>query len=392
MRYRGSSILANPSVVYIGVWSIVLFLYMLGLANHFVEVTVIGAIVVFLGFVTSLVAFELSRNALDIKFIYQIGNIVNAVRDFSKKLLIVWFFGSLADVVYSGGFPLLWVVLGIFDKNYTDFGVPTLHGFLNACFLQAVTMLFLCWLVQKKNSDILLICFLLTWPIMMLGRGIFLSAVVQMMAVYLLMNKLRTRTIFGVVVTGLVLVILFGVLGDLRDTPNPFDYLVSDNAVAFFESVPSGFLWVYVYSTSSLNNLFANIDRVVPVWLPVYSISNMFPSVVRMTFGLDPRNDTFEFVDQNLNTSTVYAGAVSDFGPIGAIVFVYAIQQIAAIFYIKARSLNIAGVLGYSVMFQVLLFSVFYDMFFLLPTLMQLIIVLVFYRYCGGKNIRSLSH
>lgn len=382
MSFKSSSILANPVVVYVGVWSFVLVLFSLGLVNHFVEPTPVGLVTVFFGFLTSFSAFFISAHWPPNRKILSIDLCIGSLNRFVMILLIIWGLGSFVDVLYSGGVPLQWVIMGWEGKNYTDFGIPTLHGMLNACYLQAVTILFYCWMVRKKRRDGILICILSFWPVMMLGRGIFLSAALQMVAVYLIMHRVRFKSIVGILISVMVLVVLFGVLGDMRDTPNPFDYLVEDKAKDFFDFFPSGFLWVYVYSTSSINNLFSNIDSVIPVGFPVYSISNMFPSVFRIAFGMDPRNDQFDFVDQNLNTSTIYAGYVSDFGPIGAVILVFVIQLMAAGFYFKARTRDIAGVLGYSVMFQVLLFSVFYDMFFLLPTLMQLYIVFVFRGYC----------
>jgi oligosaccharide repeat unit polymerase len=361
----------------------VLLLFSLGWTNHFVEPTPVGFATVFFGFFTAALAFFIARILSPRASILPLDQSIISANRFAKTLLLIWGVGSCIDIVYSGGIPLQWVVMGGEGKNYTDFGVPTLHGVLNACYLQAVTLLFLCWSVEKNKKYILLIGLLLLWPVMMLGRGIFLSAVVQMVAVYLLMHRVRVTAVIGIAVSAVILIVLFGVLGDLRDTPNPFDYLVEDQAKDLFDILPSGFLWVYVYATSSLNNFLANVDSVVPAGLPVYSMSNMFPSVIRTAFGMDPRNDLFEFVDQNLNTSTVYAGAVSDFGPIGGVILVYVIQQVASNYYSKAGSMDISGILGYSVMFQVLLFSVFYDMFFLLPTLMQLFLIAIGFNRCS---------
>lgn len=368
-----SSNLANPVVVYVGIWSLVLLLFYLGLANHFVDPSVVGLGTVLFGFATSFLAYLIS-NTLGKRLVSQ-DLVVDSARRYSQVLLAVWGCGTVADVVFSRGVPIQWALMGISDRNYTDFGVPTLHGILNACYLQAVTAIFLCWSCQKNRRDLVLIGALLVWPILMLGRGIFLSALVQMLAVYLLTHKVRVTSVLRIVFLVLFIIVLFGVIGDMRDTPNPFDYIVADHARGIFDMLPSGFLWVYVYATSGLNNFLANVDTVVPVGLPIYSLSNMLPSIVRVAFSIDPRNDLFDFVDQNLNVSTFYAGAVSDFGYMGAILFAYMIQQVATYYYVRAKTMDVSGILAYSVMFQVLLFSVFYDMFFLLPTLMQLCLV-----------------
>lgn len=57
------------------------------------------------------------------------------------------------------------------------------------------------------------------------------------------------------------------------------------------------------------------------------------------------------------------------------------VQQIATNIYFKAKRGNASDILAYSVMFQILAFSIFYDMFFLLPTLMQLLITKIMAGY-----------
>jgi oligosaccharide repeat unit polymerase len=368
------------------VWGLILFLCSLKLTSQLIDIPDVGLIMILMGFITMILAYLISAGLVNNRVRNFIVN-NEYLRNCAKILLKIWVFGSLLDIIYSGGLPLAWILIGDYSKNYTDFGIPSLHGVLNACFLQAVSIYFYLWCIDKRGGDLRLLLILLFWPILMLGRGIFLSAVIQMCAIYLMLNKVRFSNFIKLLCMAGFLVFLFGLLGDIRNTPNPFDYLLDNQSREIFDGLPSGFLWVYIYITSGINNIFYNIDIISPSFYPNYSLSNLIPSSIKMILHLDPRNDALIFADDNLNISTNYSGFFSDFGPIGAVFCIYIIQQIAVYLYIKTKSGKVQFILAYSVMFQVLIFSGFYDMFLLLPTLMQLFIA-----YIIGNNISKKSY
>ena len=291
-----------------------------------------------------------------------------------KLVSVLWGFGTLFEIYYSGGFPLYWALVGI-PKLYTEFGVPSFHGIMNALYLQLLTMLFYLYLCKPENKNIYLVFILLmfSWPVMMLGRGILVSAIIQMSCIYFMLNKVKSSHLIMMLFTCLTVVIVFGMLGDMRQTVNPFAYLIRDNHSLLHE-LPSGFLWFYVYLTAGLSNLFHNIDIINPSYIPQFSFSNMLPTVVRSAFEIDPRNDAFIFVDANLNTSTAYAGFVSDFGAVGGVVFFAVIHTILCYIYKMALHGKPWCIFAYAVVVQIIAFSIFYDMFLLLPTLFQFVV------------------
>lgn len=293
---------------------------------------------------------------------------------YTKIIAGIWFFGTLLEILFSSGFPLYWVFVGV-PKLYTDFGVPSFHGMMNALYLQLMTMLAYLYICDRESKKryFLAIILLAFWPVMMLGRGIFISAIIQMACIYFMLNKISFSRIFFMGVAFIAVIVLFGVLGDMRQTINPFAYLIRDEN-SILHQLPSGFLWFYVYLTAGLSNLFHNIDIVNPSYIPQFSFSNMLPSIVRELLGVDPRNDVFTFVDANLNTSTGYAGFVSDFGALGGVFFFGIIHIIICVIYKSALSGKPWSIFSYTVAVQIIAFSIFYDMFFLLPTLFQFIV------------------
>ena len=378
--------LANPAHIYMLVWSITLFLFLLGLTDNIQELKyqtfclIIGNIISFY-----LVIFFLA-NGRPIRKISLSKEDINlhTLRSFSKKLLLFWFFGSLIDIYFSGGLPIIWSLLGNTEKNYTDFGVPSFHGVVNACYLLGSTCLFLEYLLTRNKKNLILIFILICWPILMLGRGILLSLLMQFLSIYLLLFTISLKKLLKLFGFGLAGILFFGIAGDARGYNNPFSYLITSSSGWIFNNLPSGFLWVYVYLTTGINNLNANIDVISPTYLPIYSISNLVPSAIRNIYSEDNRNDSLVFVDESLNTSSFYAGYLSDFGSIGAFIVVIFLQLIWAYFFILSQKKKVSAILTYAIVLQCVLFSIFYDLFLLLPYLFQIFIAQLY----GKKLIK----
>lgn len=364
----------NPLFVYLTSWFSVLILYGLNLTLNLVQWSFIGMLMIAINMIFFCVIYYLlvghrKKNIVTIRHEY-----TDKIQIYAKIISIIWLLGTLFEMYFSGGFPLYWALAGI-PKLYTEFGVPSFHGIMNALYLQLLTMLFYLYSCNIKNNKIYLalILLLFLWPVMMLGRGILVSAIIQMSCIYLMLNKIKLSHIIMMLVTCLTVVIVFGILGDMRQTVNPFAYLIRDNH-SFLHELPSGFLWFYVYLTAGLSNLFHNIDLINPSYIPQFSFSNMLPTVVRNMLEIDPRNDAFIFVDANLNTSTAYAGFVSDFGAIGGVVFFSLIHSILCYIYKTALHGKPWSIFAYAVVVQIIAFSIFYDMLLLLPTLFQFVV------------------
>ncbi|NNA97961.1 O-antigen polymerase [Pseudomonas gessardii] len=383
----------NPVFVYIAVWGLVLFLYSLGLTSNLVDFSLVGVILIVLNLLSILLIFfflggggkQKSRSEDD--WFFQ-----DTVRRFLKFVILVWMSGTFAEIIYSGGFPLYWKLIGD-TRLYTEFGIPSFHGIMNAFYLQALSMACYLFLKFRRFKFLFLIVVLLFWPIFMLGRGILLGGLLQMACVLFLLTRLNAKKIFALTLGLIGVIIAFGYIGDLRQTANPFSYLVTGQTAEVFSVLPSGFLWFYVYLTAGLSNLFHNIDSLAPAGGLSYTFSNMLPSIVRSYFEIGARNDLFVFVDPNLNTSTIYAGAVSDLGPVGGFFAVLIVQLVCCYAYILSLKGKPWGIFAYTVAFQILTFSIFYDMFFLLPTLFQFAICFLLYVYCffRRRSMRLIS-
>lgn len=374
-------------LIFILSWSCTLILYSMQLTTNLVPVSSRGLIMIIMNIV-SISLFYLLFNCS----IKSNSSITNErlqkdkyLKKFVKGLAFIWALGTLFEVLYCKGFPLYWRLIGD-SKLYVDFGIPSLHGIMNACFLQLLTMLMYLYLKKPTYRTLILMVVLSIWPILMLGRGIMLSELLQMGCVYLLCSKIKLKQISYIGLFAISALLLFGILGDFRQSVNPFSYLVRSDMTYFFDAMPTGFLWIYVYLTAGLSNLFHNVDLVIPDYNFTHSLANLIPSAIKQWLELDRANDLFVFVDPQLNTSTGYAGYISDFGFLGGFFMMAFTQLICCLVYRSCQQGKLWGILAYAVLFQVLVFSVFYDMFFLLPTLFQFVICFLFYWYAYSRT------
>ncbi len=379
--------MVNPLYAYVVSWLLVLFLYSLNLTTNLVEMSPIGSTMIAMNLLSICVLYLLlgcNRGNQKIRLTNE-NAFTPTIILFLKRISMIWLLVTLIEIFYCNGFPLYWRLVGI-SKNYTEFGIPSLHGVMNACYLQVITMLSYLLFKTHQKKYFFYIIILLFWPVLMLGRGILLSALIQMACIYLMLTRLNILRIIALTGLTFLVILVFGYLGDLRQTTNPLSYLVREDALTLFDKLPSGFLWFYVYLTAGLSNLFHNVETIVPTYNFTYSFSNMLPSAIKNYFDIASVNGSLELVDISLNTSTNYVGFVSDFGPLGGFFFVAIIQFICCYCYLIALRGKPWGLFAYSVAFQVIIFSVFYDMFFLLPILFQWVICFTFYLYYA-RNI-----
>lgn len=379
-------------LIFIVSWGFTLILYSLQLTTNIVPFSPRGLTMILMNMMSLALFYLLFNFSTKPSPYLEQQRILKEVylEKFVKGLGLVWALGTLFEIYYCQGFPLYWRFTGS-SKLYVDFGIHSLHGILNACFLQLLAMLMYLYLKKRTYRILFLIILLSLWPIMMLGRGIMLSELLQMGCIYLLVSKIKLKQILILFLFALSVLLLFGILGDLRQTANPFAYLVKSEMTPYFDAIPTGALWVYIYITAGLSNVFYNIDSVIPDYNFIHSLANLIPSTIKQYLELERANDLFVFVDPNLNTSTGYAGYISDFGFLGGFFMMAFIQLISCWVYRNVQQGSLCSFFAYSVLFQVLIFSVFYDMFFLLPTLFQFVICLMFYWYSYPTEHKQTS-
>ena len=181
----------RPSFVYIGIWSLVISLHSLNLIVfyekpnfQFIQIQIF--IFIFLLF------SEIAVKAINRGHRYSLQRIAfDAVplNRINKRLLPLLLMMFLVDSIYSGGFPLIWILLGD-ARSHSDFGMPTFHGLFHGLLLFFVTCSFLLIRLNcqpKKNMRHVLLFVL--YVILVFNRGIIIIFSIQAVCIYIITSE-----------------------------------------------------------------------------------------------------------------------------------------------------------------------------------------------------------
>lgn len=366
--------LANPNILFIVIWILVIYLHSLHALEIYLDVDhySISFIYINLVYAIFLLMYQFfyfkNKNYREL-IIIKINKNFQSIDLYIRRLLLVYLNISILDIIYSGGIPILWNYMGI-EKDYTLYGIPTLHGLANGIVFFTLTLMFSLTLLLKDNRYIKFILLIFLWQIFILSRGVIMVSIAQLLCVYILFTKQTKSKWLIIIFIMILLIIAFGYLGDIRQGSNPYYGLLNYEWLDFFHKLPSGFLWFYVYFTSGFNNLIYNTAIIDPNYLPFYSFSKLLPSIYYALIDVSKSGDSFEFINAGLNVSTIYAGFYSDFGYLSFIPVLF-IQYFSFRFYTGAISGSLSDCISYAVFFQAILLSFFTDTLLYLPFIVQ---------------------
>ena len=367
--------LKNPVVFFVIIWTSVLLLYKLQLSFVLLPLqsdTLVYLFLICLAYLLSYVFVKLRFSNLYLPKVnhHRLGR---SIKKNLKYVFYFWSFFSLLEIAYFGSLPIL-SIFGIGKSmTYTDFGIPSLHGFLNAIIITLSNYYFYFYFKSKEKKYLYFYLLCLAWPLMLLTRQMFLSMILQAVFTYIFLNRIKTKLIFKVIILGLFIVFLFGYLGDLRSGEYSFSGLAQPTE-NFPKWLPSGFLWVYIYVVSPLNNLNFNIHK-FPGFNLDFSplIKSALPSVLKEFFETE-RPYNFELVNEYLNVSTFFPGSLLSFGYYGSMIFHFVLGLSISYIYIKFKQVNsnIKWLFLLGIAFHNIIFSVFVDFFFSLVFIFQM--------------------
>jgi oligosaccharide repeat unit polymerase len=294
------------------------------------------------------------------------------------RWFIFWAIVSCIEIVVSGGMPILWLVQGS-SKTYFDFGIPTIHGFMNSLLLSMALISAALYGILKRKQYLLLPAFVLLWSILAITRNMMIVIILEVSLLLLQLQRVRFKTIFKSVCGFAVVVLVFGFIGDFRTGAEAFRFLAQPTK-NYPDWLPSGLLWVYIYLVTPLNNLVNTSQITHPLYNVLFpnTLSSLLPTVLRkMVYGQEISTlATGDLVTHAFNVSTAYAGPFQDFGYAGMILFSSLIGLVSMYFWKKT---SLRDLLIYTVLAQCLLLTVFFNHFFLLPIISQIIWLAIFF-------------
>ena len=371
----------NPVFVYISMWGVSLFLYSYAFTNNLLGIdsaTYSLIMTSILSFITLYVIVSVFMCSLsNISGLNRLENIseirLGFFKKIMKKMLNFWCLFTFIEILLFKGVPFVSVVIqGNYAMDYTRFGIPTVHGLLNALYFTVTTGYFLHYKLTREKNSRTKVLTLLIWPLLVMSRATLLWALVQILCIHLIFTKVTLKRLFVISILMVFFVISFGIVGDNRSENNGVrftDSFVSERHASLAQNLPTGFVWVYLYATTPINNLVYN-SSIEPTYDFSHSFRSLIPSFVRDKI-FDSDNRALSLYQEGFNVSSYFANYLGDFGHIGANIFVGILQLVVVVIYFMMKTMKIGSILAYTAIFYAVLTSVFFDNFMSLVTITQ---------------------
>jgi oligosaccharide repeat unit polymerase len=393
-RTVNSSILLNPVLLYSIVWLGAVLLCWAGFASFMGPVSprfltfVVGDIVASaIAYVTVIALTSDSRAAKlapESRRMRAIPlTVQSALERYSNILFALWAVGSVINAFASNGLPIIWRLQGS-ERSYADYGIPTFSGLIAACGLFASMGFFLLQRVRGNKRRWWAIALVLVYQVAIFNRGGAVWLVLELAGIYLQIGRFGLGRMVRGAALLLVLIIFFGQMGNARtgrDTETMLRSMATDRGAAVFEHLPSGFWWTYLYASVGSVNLNAAMDHVVPLGHPYWSVTGLFPTVVRSLIYTETTYEArypLEMVNGVFNVFTFYGGYIADFGLAGCYGITFVLQLLASYYFLKAKRGDVPSIIAYSVCFQIIVISLFTDSLTSWVALFQFVLAFAF--------------
>jgi oligosaccharide repeat unit polymerase len=376
--YSARGLVLHPLALFIGMWGLVVLLYSLHFSGLLIfttaQVLAITAWIV-IPYAVSVIAFQIFCAFAPKRFAASRGQQLFAPDQLERRLVrwfVFWVACTAVEVKISGGVPILWLLQGS-AKTYMDFGIPSVHGFLNSLLMAIGVGQVGLFALDGKKRHFWIPAWIVLWSAIAVTRNLMIVSIIQSVIVWGVVRGIRKRSLFTGVIFLLVLILLFGYMGDLRSGASAFRGAALPTA-AFPEWLPSGALWVYIYVATPIGNLVNTAAIVQPQYNPLFpnTAALLFPTVLRkLVYGEAALTDALsgELVTEAFNVSTAYVGPFQDYGRLGMAGFSILLGLIAAYFW---RRRTFRDALIYGVIGQILVLSIFFNHLFYLPVISQI--------------------
>ena len=313
------------------------------------------------------------------------SKINRAVNDFSKSsrawvffLSVFAFLGVLFEVAYFRGAPLF-TALGYGTIGYHDFGIPTLHGLLSAIVLSLSMYALYSYLKTSSKKFLCYYSVTLLVPVLAMSRGGLVSFAIQSVLIYVIFSGLSFAKLLRLALIFLIGIMIFGYIGELRnsDVVGLYDsFFIADN---YPEYMPKGFIWVYMYITTPLNNVNNVIAHYNDWAFNVYGVFHGFlPTFIRQYFDAP---QIVNLVNEAFNVSSFMPVYLYSFGYYGSLIF-YFLSSFVAVFisYKYRQTLKLSYGFAAIILMHSAVLSIFSDFYFLQVYFFQLLIQFLVFR------------
>jgi oligosaccharide repeat unit polymerase len=389
--------LLHPFMVFSCVWFTVVFLYSLHLSNlllYSTQEVVVATGYIWIPFLGVIALYTAYHHWMKLAYRPRAQMRVINLGLVERRLTIwfrLWVIVSIGEILISGGIPIIWIMQHN-SKTYFDFGIHSLHGLANSLLVSVAVCRFALYLYSGERKHLKIPIFVLVWSLLVITRQLMLTALLEYAIIFLSIKVVRTRTVATILCLVLLLILIFGVVGDIRTGSEAFRSLAQPTA-QYPDWLPSGVLWVYIYVTTPINNLLYTMHSFHPLSSLLFpnTLSSLFPSVLHTLIygdqGAQVENENL--VTQAFNVSTAYVGPFEDYGLLGIVLFSSLTAFVCQFFWYRP---TLRDLLIFSVLTQCLVLTLFSNLFFLLPVISQIIWLFYFFmpEMHIGKEGRTL--
>jgi oligosaccharide repeat unit polymerase len=392
-------IFTNPSILFISIWGLIGILFNFQLSNVLTDLkieTIVLIIISCSAFAFAyMIYFLMYKNPILYPYFDIKKNFTQIINDnvFKKikKLVFFWIICTGIEIIIAGNLPLL-SILG-FGKfvGYTDFGIRGLHGFLNSIFLFLASFYFLKYKITLERKNIFIVLFMIAWTILVVNRQLMLSLLIELLFLHLITTKIKIKKLLKLIALVILAIVAFGLMGDFRSGREHFLEIASPNFY-YPDYLPSGFLWVYIYMLTPLNNVNFNITTIEPTYIPLETIILLFPSFLRdnITSFIDRPEQNFILVHDSFNMSSFYPALLIDYG-IELLFFPLLLSALLFLHTMHKSNNNIKFALTLAIFLHAIAMSVFTNFFTHIVFVMQIFIVIYVFNRFKYKKVTRLT-
>ncbi len=381
-----TKVLLNPVTLYNVLWLGVISLYQLRLSKLQDELSIKGILLLIIPIVAfNLVYYIITLVRYLVKSSYKRVSYTNKELNlfFNSKIIYnlfkFWFVIEILEIIYSKGLPIIWKLTGN-SKTYMDFGIPTIHGFMNALGLVIIMLAFYYLIVinQRDTKMKIIIFIMFVLYTCMITRQVLISAIIQIFTIYIVVTKKVNWKKFFIV--SIISIIVFGILGNIRTGYKEFlnVALIETNINKNF----IGIYWIYMYLTMTVANI-NSIANMVFENLGLYPIASSYlPSVIRNIFFYDTNKIIPNYlVTQAFNVSGYYIDFYLGFKYLGVAIIGGIYGFIGSYLFNKVKNnKNNKYIIYYAVYLQIILLSFFYNHLLYLPSGFQFVVIYLIYK------------
>jgi len=378
LRFNDKTFLLHPFTVFSIVWLTVVFLYSLHLSkllrystSEVVRVT--GYI--WLPFVGVIFAYTAFHHFTKLAYRPR-PDAVRVNFDLLERRLTTWFrvwvLISVVEVLVSGGIPIVWLVQHS-AKTYVDFGITSVHGLVNSLLASLAICRFALYLITGERKHLRVPVFVVVWSVLVVTRQLMLESLLEYAVVFLSIKRIRPGTIARIAVSVLLVILVFGFVGNLRSGSEQFRSLAEPTA-QYPDWLPSGVLWVYIYMTTPVNNLVYTMHSFPPLNNLLFpnTLATLLPTFLRtIVYGNQlSQAESGNLITQAFNVSTAYLGPYEDYGLFGIVLLSILTSFACQFFWYRSK---LRDLLIFAVLTQCLVLTLFFNLFFALPVITQVV-------------------